>query len=361
MQKAPFFVLALIFFTASTSAQILQEGFNPEEYLECMQITVQQSDTNYVEIPVGPPANYSEVYHSPDMGLDNQYDVWLREDGLVVLSIRGSVGRKASWLENFYAAMLPAKGELHLNDTLKFNYNFAELEGAKVHAGWTIGMAFLGPHMLEKVLSFYQEGYRDFILVGHSQGGALATLMGAYFHHHPKFPKDIRLKTYASAAPKLGNTQFVYDYNAHHLNWTFRIVNTEDWVPQMPVSVQYLNDFGDANPLEGSKEMMKQLPVVQRVVLRKVFKKINKETEEAMAILEKYLGKRMHGFLEEYLPEFERPEFAASENYLPCGTEIILLPDTDYPEYVKTLPQRGVFTHHMYQPYVYLIKKRFSL
>ena len=95
MQKATFFILAMLFLITSTRAQILQEGFNPEEYLECMQITVQQSDTNYVEIPVGPPENYEELYHSPDMGLDNQYDIWLREDGLVVLSIRGSVGRKA--------------------------------------------------------------------------------------------------------------------------------------------------------------------------------------------------------------------------------------------------------------------------
>ncbi len=358
MQKRAILVGFLILFAQTTIAQILETGFNAEEYLECMQITVQQSDTNYVEIPVGPPENYKELYHSPDMGLDNQYDVWLREDGLVVLSIRGSVGRKASWLENFYAAMLPAKGELQLSDTLNFKYTFAELEGAKVHAGWTIGMAFLGPHMLEKVLDLHTEGYRDFVIIGHSQGGALATLTGAYFHHHPDFPQDIRLKTYASASPKVGNTQFAYDYNAAHYNWSFRVVNTEDWVPQMPISVQYLKDFGDKDPIKGSKKMMKELPVIQRVALRKVLKKLDRETEEAMAVLQKYLGKRLHGFLDEYLPEFERPEFAESENYLPCGIDVILMPGSDYPEYIKTLPQRGVFTHHMYQPYVHLVKQQ---
>jgi len=38
------------------------------------------------------------------MGLDNQWGLWVLEDKVACISIRGTTTKQVSWLENFYAA-----------------------------------------------------------------------------------------------------------------------------------------------------------------------------------------------------------------------------------------------------------------
>lgn len=62
--------------------------------------------------------------------------------------------------------------------------------------------------------------------------------------------QNILVKTYASAAPKMGNMYFAYDYdNANRSRWSFSIINTADPVPEIPFTTQQIDiDMNDPNP-----------------------------------------------------------------------------------------------------------------
>ena len=62
--------------------------------------------------------------------------------------------------------MIPAKGQLQISNTERFEYDFAENPKAAVHVGWTIATAFLSKDMLPKIDSFYNKGSHDFYIVG---------------------------------------------------------------------------------------------------------------------------------------------------------------------------------------------------
>ena len=79
--------------------------------------------------------------------------------------------------------MVPAKGELQLNDSTKFTYTLATDSKAAVHMGWLIGLASLAPDINLKIDSCYKAGIRNFYIMGHSQGGAIAYLLTSYLHY----------------------------------------------------------------------------------------------------------------------------------------------------------------------------------
>lgn len=106
----PFLFSLLSLFTVHS--QTLQPGFNKDEYTALMKVSAQFGDSAYAaQIP--PPAGYGLAYRSPVMGLDNRWDLWRSPEGTPIISIRGTTQKEVSWLANFYAAMVPAKGELH--------------------------------------------------------------------------------------------------------------------------------------------------------------------------------------------------------------------------------------------------------
>ena len=91
----------------------LLPGFDKAEFLELLKISSRQGDSLYnPDLP--PPLVYNQVYRSQKMGLDNRWDLWVSDQSLAVISIRGTTAETISWLENFYAAMVPAKGQLKL-------------------------------------------------------------------------------------------------------------------------------------------------------------------------------------------------------------------------------------------------------
>ncbi len=69
--------------------------------------------------------------------------------------------------------MVPAQGELKLSNDFTFKYHLAENPRAAVHVGWLIGVAYLAKDILPKIDSCYKKGIKEFIIMGHSQGGAL--------------------------------------------------------------------------------------------------------------------------------------------------------------------------------------------
>lgn len=356
-------LLLLVFSFLNTKSQILQSGFDIEEYKELLKVTARQVDTPWTEenVPVPYPNNYHFVYRSDIVGLDNLWDLWLHRDKKVaILSIRGTTANSVSWLENFYAAMVSANGQLTLANGKAFDYNLSNNPNAAVHAGWLLGMAHLSGNMLDKVDSLYQSGYKDFIILGHSQGGAISFLFRShvyYLQQNNKLPKDITFKTYSSAAPKPGNLYYAYDYE--HINfggWAFTVVNAADWVPETPLSLQTLQDFNKVNPFKNAASMLSNQPFPQNIVLKLVYNSLKKPGDKLLNRYQKYLGSEAFKMVNKNIPSYQEPSFYNSNNYMRAGTPIILMPDE---EYKKQFPDNDstIFIHHFPEPYLFLADK----
>ena len=88
------------------------------------------------------PDSYAFNYRSPQIAFDNIWDLWFHKtQPIAVISVRGTIRTGASFLANFYAAMIPAKGEIALEDDLTFQYELAQNPKAAVHVGWFISIA----------------------------------------------------------------------------------------------------------------------------------------------------------------------------------------------------------------------------
>ena len=87
------------------------------------------------------PKGYEKIYTSGIFGMDNKYQIYQTKTKAVI-NIRGSTTKTISWMENIYSSMVPAKGEIVMQDET-FKYEFASDTVAGVHAGYALGIAFL--------------------------------------------------------------------------------------------------------------------------------------------------------------------------------------------------------------------------
>jgi hypothetical protein len=358
----PAFLLSL---TASSQNK-LQPGFDPHEYASMLSLAFKSSGIpDSVERRTKKDPYHME-YRSPEVGLKNRWTLYLRNDNVAVIDLRGTVNQPASWLANVYAAMIPATGDLQINDSTVFHYQFAADSRALVHAGWTVSIAHLAPDVEEKINKYYRDNHvKEFFISGHSQGGALATLMRSLLEYEKqkgKIPADIVFKTYCSAAPKTGNMYYAYDFDfINRVGWAFTVVNAADWVPECPFSIQTLQDFNPTNPLIHAKDVIKKQKFAIRFAGNIVYSKLEKKPRKAQRKFEKYLGHTLYEkAVHKTLPQLKEPGYAHSNNYMRAGTPIILMPDEDY---YKQFPQtsNNVFTHHMFTSYYYLLKKWYKL
>lgn len=341
-------------------AQVLKPGFDKAEYIELLKAYAGWRDSTFRR-NIEPTKVYETVYHSPETGLENSWQLLRsKEEKVAVISVRGTTQSTNSWLENFYAAMVPAKGELKLTKAYTFNYNLSENPKAAVHVGWLVATGFLSQDMLPQIDSTYNAGTKDFIILGHSQGGAIAYLLTSHLNNLVKtgrLPKDIQFKTYCSAAPKPGNLYYAYEYeNLTSGGWAFNVVNTADWVPETPVSIQTMEDFNTTNPFTNAESELKNRPLAQRLVLKHAFNQLTKHTRKAQKRYEQYLGNQAYKFVQKQLQEYDQPEYYNSNHYVRTGSFIILMADEAY---YKRFPdnEKRVFVHHMLQPYLYLAEK----
>jgi hypothetical protein len=232
-------IIFLIIFSLKGNAQFYsQENIDEAKDMAaiCNSFTflnLYNSDKNII------PKDYKKTYTSGMFGMDNKYQIYQSENKAVI-NLRGSTAKTISWMENIYSSMIPAEGEIVIQggDTIK--YKFSDDEKAGVHAGYTLGIAFLAKDIIFHIKSLNYEGIYDITLTGHSQGGALAILFRAYLEHLPKgtISENNRFKTYAFANPKVGNKEFVYSYiNKCKKGTNYSIVNVKDFIPKMPLSV----------------------------------------------------------------------------------------------------------------------------
>jgi len=354
-------ILLVVYILISTGlfAQ-LKPGYEKAEYIELLKIYGQHYDTiNKDEI--FPKPEFSKVlYRSEEMGLHNKWDLWLYKEKIPVISIRGTIPNQVSWLENYFAAMVKAKGSFQLNENERFEYDLAENNRAEVHIGWLIGTAFLVKDILPRIDSLVAKGHKDFLIVGHSQGGAIAFLLNAYLHglqRNHKLPEDVVFKTYCSAAPKPGNLYFAYDLEYQNREgWLFNTVNAADWVPETPFSLQTVHDFNDVNPFNDFEKDLKEKPFVKRMVLKHVFNKLTKPSFKAQKEYKKYMGQVLSKYIEKGLPGLVPPEFTNSSYYTRAGTTIVLNPDEAYYKKFKDSGEDN-FIHHHVTSYLYLTRQ----
>jgi hypothetical protein len=352
------FILFLIFSHFVLISQTkLKSGFDAQEFLDVLHLEWAHQDSGSRYAPKTLPLNYKRVYRSPEVGLKNKVDFWLRGDSVGVICLRYTVGG-TSWLENFYSGLIKAQGTLKINDSTSFDYKFSNDEKAFIHHGWAIGACHLAPYVTQKINEYYKQGVKEFIIVGHSQGAALSFLMRSYLQYAPEsiVPKDITYKVYCSAAPKPGNLFYAYDFDFITRNgWAYRIVNTNDWVPQTPFSVQTIGDLHPTNPFSKRKEIMRKRlkkPFVRSYVNHAV-KDMEDAAQKTNRKYHKYLTKRMGVFVKKNLKDYKDPNIEKSNFYMPAGIPIILQPDSLYNEKFK-FDGENVFLHHMFEPYIFL-------
>lgn len=349
-----------ILFASALSAQTLKPGFDALEYKQMLLLSGRQGDTPWVNVRIPEPELYKLNYRSKEIGLDNRWDLWTAPGKAPVISVRGTTGEMTSWLANFYAAMIPATGSLKISETYTFNYKFATDSSAYVHTGWTIGLAYLWPDIKEKIMDQYSKGERNILIMGHSQGGAIVFLLHSllyYKQQNGEIPADITFKTYCSAAPKPGNLQYAYDFDFITRNgMAFRVVNASDWVPEMPFSIQTLDDVNKVNPFANPKAQLKKMPWIQRVALKHVYNDMTHSVNKANKTLRKYMGNMAYKFVKKSIDGFPKPNNTVSLNYMTAGHPVILASSPAYVAFAKTLPQHS-FTHHFMQSYLFLVNE----
>jgi hypothetical protein len=334
-------------------------GFDKTEFLEMLKISSYQGDTLYnPDLP--PPLKYKKIYRSKTMGLDNRWDLWVSDQVVAVISIRGTTPEMKSWLANFYSAMVPAQGRLKLSNDFSFDYHLCDDDKAAVHTGWLISAAFLARDIVPKMDSLAKNGVHEFYIMGHSQGGAIAYLLTAHFRNLQKqgqLPVDFVFKTYCSAAPKPGNLYFAYAYeNMTKGGWAYTVVNSADWVPETPFSIQTTMDFNPSNPFVNAKSSIKKASLLKRLAMNHFYNSLDKPTKKANRRFQKQLGKTLGRFIKKSLPEFETPEYYNSNNYTRAGQSIVLYADTEYNKLFPDVPGK-IWTHHAFEAYLYLTEK----
>lgn len=348
----------------SSLAQQLKPGFDAAEYRELIYLSAVHFESPEKAKLIPKPEHSKLLYQSKSIGLDNAWELWLKDKKTAVLVTRGTTLKTESWVANLYAAMIPAKGEIYIKGSESFKYTLSEDPNAAIHAGFLISTAFISEDMLPKIDSCYKAGIRDFIISGHSQGGAISYLLTAYFYNLQKegrLAADIRFKTYCSAAPKPGNLYFAYSYeNLTQDGWAYNVVNAVDWVPQTPFSVQTIDDLPQVSPVMLVENLIKQQPFLKRTAFKIVYKKIKKPSYQTVKKYQKLLGTEMAKKVKTYLPDFKAPTYFPSNDYVRTGTTIVLYPDSGYTQKFPAT-SKDIMINHSYPPYLYLLNLRHQL
>lgn len=369
MRSALFTILCL--FTSGTHALSQQPlpytfgpGFHAQECDDLLRLNSAFLDTTPGNRFLDFIPHHRFSYRSESIGLDNAWDLWIREDSTVVIVLRGTTLNPKSVLADFFCAMSPAQGHLVLpaGDTL--TYQLADYDRAAVHTGFLLGFGFLARDIRPRVDSLYALGYRHYVVTGHSQGGALCYYVSAWLYYLEKngtYP-GLLVKTYASAAPKVGNMYFAYDYDhITRAEWAFSVVNTADPVPEMPFTTQQVDvDMNQPNPILNLMKRFDDLPFFKRFVLKRAFSRMQKGAAKSSAAYQRYLGGYTGKLIQDLVPGLTIPDMVNTTYFVRPGAPITLMVNASYYTHFEALAKEGAYYHHNPITYRYLLRQYYD-
>ena len=351
--------------------QIIQPGFDAKEYIDALTIDYHfpallatSKDIDTVN------SSYACLYVSQPLGgLSNRWSLWRKDNGLLVIAIEGTIPTLGSWIENFYTPLVAANGTLYINDSTTFHYHLCDIQDGGVHAGWLLGLAFMANDIIQHILDMYQKGGREYIIIGHSQGGPIAAYLRSYIYYKMKnntLPQDLFFKTYLSASPKIGNTFYAYDISSITKGkWLLNVINPLDWVPSLPQTIEQLTDFYHVNPLSYYKQFAAIASYKQRFIIKFLYAMLNNPANLLNKRLNYLLGASLYSKkIKGILPQFKEPVYLHSAVYERAGNIIVLQPDSSY--YAKfsqkiTYIDRNhlypFFVNHHYSSYKFLAER----
>ncbi|MDI9358562.1 MAG: hypothetical protein QM528_06420 [Phycisphaerales bacterium] len=348
--------------------QNLKPGFIPQEFLDALTINYQFTGLYNVGVPTVDSSRYKMIYLSPELGLNNRWALWRRNDNIDIISIRGTILAKNSWLENFFAEMIPATGVIYFNKSDSFKYKLAEIHDAGVHAGWLLGLSFIAPTIVEQIKKEYKNGIKEFLIHGHSQGGAIATYLTSYLYYLKKdgiLPNDVFFKTYSSASPKQGNKYYSYDFS-HIIDpmYAYNVINIEDFSGDSPFTTETYADFAHYNPLRPVyfRESLKHKNIFLHLAACILYHQLNRSLQNARKTISYIFGDLVYSNqIKKTLVGLHLPKEMQSSNYVDVATLVPLVPDSIYNENFKirsksfTKPDQFFFYNHHYEQYKELI------
>ena len=204
-----------------------------------------------------PPVHWSVLFTSGQIGpFDNRWQ--LARDtstpGRYAILIRGTVEEAGSILDDLLSVMIPATGDFGFLG-VDLDYQLARDPKAAVHLGFMLALYLLlyepGQGIID-TLAQHCPGGSDIFIAGHSQGAAIGTLARSFFEY-AAIPalQSYRFKMYVYAPPKPGNDHYSSDFESAigSPGMGFRILNSQDWVPQVPFTIQLPGDINAPNPV----------------------------------------------------------------------------------------------------------------
>lgn len=322
-------IIAIIFINCISYSQY-KRGFDKKEVLDmialCNSFTfLDLYNTDATIVPKG----YKKIYTSGVFGMDNKFQLY-QKDKLVVINLRGSTDKKVSWLANIYSAMIPASGTINISGE-DFDYCFAKDSNAAVHGGYALAIAYLHKDLLYHISNLNRNGIYHFIITGHSQGGALANMLRAYFENlsDSLLAAENNFKTIAFAAPMVGNQAFATEYNNKYAenNTSFNIINPADPIPKFPASYNdshYLSD--NLESLISNKEPFD----FKKMATDGLFMLFEKEITQSV----KKLGYSASAQISKELGPVKMPEYIDEFNYQILQNRVEI-PPVIYPKMLK--------------------------
>ena len=311
------------------------------------------------------PAGWTLVFDSPVLGaFDNKWQLWraASDPPKFAVVIRGTVAKARSILADLLSVMIRGSGSLAV-DSLRFSYRFAADPQATVHLGFALAALILlhDPRdgILPRLLDACPAG-SDLLIAGHSQGAAVATLCRSYLEHAEIAGPRWRHRTYLVAQPKPGNDHYGYDFDrlTGQPPSAWRFTNTQDWVPQVPLSFELLGGLNEPNPLDRLTEPERALVHMVESVVHSIHEhashaELERQKPQAARLAEIMRGQRLV------------PTTAAETaldlpivwdfNFCGCGTAVVLdgTPGTN-----PTDPHDTFWQHHAAM-YYDLIRKTY--
>lgn len=242
------------------------KGFDRDEAYSLLELCINLNNPN-VPGYTWSAAGWTPVYPAaPDGDADaigpwrNAWKLWKRAgaDNTYALVVRGTITNNDSIIEDVITTSLSAPSAMiKAWDDGYLSIRLADADGAETHLGFTYGLAvllFANDHGILRGLKANVPAGSKIYVAGHSQGAAVATLLHAFLHYAINDSGDryglrdsgYALKSYVFAQPKPGNAQFSMDFAriAGNKGTSFVVNNSRDWVTQVPLSQEFLDEPG---------------------------------------------------------------------------------------------------------------------